>query len=420
MHREACAAAGIDAATRSHRVNTSSDVAAAPFFDAGTAATFEALHPWLPSRVSEDIELLLLNAAPDMTLGLRDFLRDPDGTVVIHVRLEDMYEFAYLNSIARSQSGLSAVCGSGKHDWLGPAFYQQRGGAAAVAAANPAELIEALEASAALAYEWSVPSLSYYCTVLRATRSVWRRVLVVGNSQLADSPIFKALQEEFGAVLQSGSEARDMAVLLLARQLIISGGSTFSYMAAAQGRARVIHAPHVGLMRLRSYVGGSLVTPSHFDARWVYHDIHRGAVTRVAAGFAAQAAVARSQGLTNTSVVSREWALNASFGIWKSHVEWRREPLASPLLELDSSCPVDDPDTLGARGLAIALGATSEPLPSHLVPLPRSSMPRYFLTYDELAAFYSHGPCSMYYFPGHKAGEPLNTEKPFPGHFARY
>ena len=97
------------------------------------------------------------------------------------------------------------------------------------------------------------------------------------------------------------------------------------------------------------------------------------------------------------SRVSRDWALAASSGVWSAaHVEWREQPLLLEPPKWDGTlCPGDDSEGVGARGLARALGVREPPfLPTKDLPVPL-----FFLTYEELKAFYRRPACARFFFP---------------------
>ena len=405
-HREACAQAGMLLLAKAQEEVAATETPAKALakqppppllppqslaLELAVDTVLEGLHPWLASQLEEEVQLLLRRTHARMTPQLRAFLAHPERTIVLHMRLGDQYRKA-LHDAQQRGAGIQRGTRTDALDWLGERLFPSD---TEVNVPQQTHL-DMLEGNAARV-DLVMPPLSYYTTVLRATVRAWDSVLVVGDASLASNPVFRALQAEFNASLQSGSPALDMATLLLARQLVVSGGSTFSFTAAAQGRARVIHAPHAALMSLRTWTGTCFVTPSRFDARWVFHDVFRAGVRRVARGFAAQAAAARAEGLAADAVVTRAWALNASAGEWKEHVEFRRQPLAYTPPQWDEGCPGDAPG-VGARGLARALGLpepAGEPGPAQA-----ATVPLYFLTFEELVGYYRRPACSDYFFPG--------------------
>ena len=404
-HREACAQAGVLLRQLSESTDTAAAAAAAPL---ALATALEGLHPWLPTAVRQHAQQLLAGTHPQLTPSLAACLAQAERCIVLHVRLDDLYAGSQAAAGARGAQGMQA----GSPDWLGGEQPPPAPGEAAAAAAGPPSpraQLEMLEGSAAGLRNTPAP-LSYYQAVLRATRGAWDVALVVGDASLQANPLFHALAGEFNATLQSGSASLDMAVLLLARQLVVAGGSTFSFVAAAQGRARAVHAPHMGLLLTQPWSGASqscMLTPSALDARWVFHDVFRASVRRVARGLAAQAAQAAQEGLGPASSVSRQWALQASGGVWAEHLEWRVQPLAQPLPQWDSSCPEDAPEGQhGRAGLEFALGSTAAPEDAggegSAAPLdsaaPPAAMPLYFLTFQELVRYYRNPACSRYFF----------------------
>jgi len=319
--------------------------------------------------------------------------------------MDDLYPQLIKRASFRNRHGRPASVGESSKlpiEWLGGVD-----GAAPVEPLEgllPQYQLEALEAMAAESFSLdgslmgSAP-LSYYQRVLRETRGAWDEVIVVGDTSLAQAPLFLELFKEFNASFQSGSPSLDIAVLMLARQLILSSGSTFSFSAAALGRARVIHAPHVaGLMHVHPSSMGCFVTPSALDDRWVYHDVFRAGLGRVVRGYKQQIKAAQLEGLTQSTRVTRDWALEASKGVWTDHLEWLQQPLANPLPSWDDECPEDDPDELGAEGLARALG-NPPPITPQDQSSKRKSMPLYFLTYHELVQYYRTPACMRFLMP---------------------
>ena len=422
QHREACALAGV----RLHEealqgASGSASAGASSAMDAAVAAVLEGLHPWLPSQLVAEVENLLRERGERgggaLPAGLRDLVRSPERTMVIHIRGGDHYRAALHDAMARGAAGITPTGGAFDADWLGPLLLLS--GAIEPPGDSEAHL-EMLEANAARAGALVIPPLSYFQGVLRGTRAAWDSVLVVGDASLAGGPLLAALVREFNATLAAGSVASDLAALLLARQLVVAGASTFSFMAAAMGRARVIHAPHAALLSARTWTGTCLLTPAQFDARWVFHDAFRGAVRRVAAGYAAQAAAAAREGLAAEAAVSSEWALRASGGAWRARAEFWRQPQLYQAPAWSSACPGDDAAGSG-RGLARALGgaaAAAAPDPSaggwgaesaaeaaaaaaDLAAGGNLSVPLGFLTYRQVVGYYRNPACSRYFYPGY-------------------
>lgn len=405
-HREACAQAGVKMladATFNVQTNSEDDTAvtedSSSEVDAAVTTVLEGMHPWLASQLVSEVQGLLRGKHPRMSAGLRALVADPERTIVIHIRVGDSYRMAFHEAFLRGASGIVRRGGSGDLSWLGPMLFVS-GRIDEKNSVPASQHLEMLEGNAAIAGGIATPPLSYYQTILRGTREAWDTVIVVGDSSLEYLPLFTALQEEFGAILQTGYPALDMATLILARQLVISGGSTFSFMAAAQGRARVIHAPHLSLMSTRTWTGTCFITPHAYDPRWVFHDVFRAAVRRVARGFAAQSAAARKEGLAEDAVVSRDWALSASAGVWQEHVEFRRQPLLFNPPVWDDNCPADAEGN--GKGYARALGISEEvDGDSDSDADLNDPMPLYFLTYKQLVDYYRRPACSRFFFPSY-------------------
>ena len=425
-HREACAAAGTRLMQQQHqqqqqRGNT----------DPALVTSMEALHPWLPTGVRSVAEGILSGTHPAaQSPGLQGLRRNPERTIVLHIRLDDVYRGNMDDALERTWHGIDRTVDQwGAHrerDWLGmtpPVAHVD------VSHFPAGQVLEMQEGTAARLTPNTAP-FSYYATLLRATREAWDEVLVVGDSTLASTALFQALQREFNASMQTSSADVDFATLVLARQLVLSGASTFSFSAAMMGRARVIHAPHAGTLGVHSAAQMTcFLTPGALDPRWVYHDIYRAAVRRLAGGFDAQAAAARAEGLHAASEVTREWALKASAGQWRDgHVEWRRFPLGHARVEWQAihseGCPEDD-EELGTRGLARALGRLGAGALGYEEEGEGGGegegergrgrrAPLYFLTHEELVDYYRIPACFKYFYPAKAHVYSFEDKKPVP------
>jgi hypothetical protein len=373
-HREACARTGISALARASEKGEGA-------VDAGITTSLEALHPWLPSNVFREAEVFLRGGLgwphPRFLLG-----PNPERTIVLHVRLGDMFGKAVLNGYSRSLKGNPGALGEdGSFAWVvdeaSPPSSSPSGDGGASLPANfstlpPSHVLELLEGDAGRV-GWTVAPYSFYASVLRSTRGGWDRCVVVVAESQAGNPLVRALVEEFGAEVFSGTLAQDMALLALARQLVVSV-STFAFSAAAMGRARVVHAPHMGGFLVKNMDTRCLLPPPLLDPRWVFYDVFGAAVDRIARGFTAQ----REGGSTSgSSSMDRGTAVRVmqGAGVWtEGHVEWRQQPQA-PMPVKGPGCP-----PRGGSG-ALAQDGTLRPL-----------------SYDQLAAFYREQDCSKYYF----------------------
>ena len=416
VHREACAAAGAALAAEAGGAPEGAPLRGQ--LEALSQQTaLEGLHPWLsagmlPERPGiRDMVRLVLDGSHALTPALRVLVAHPERTIVVHLRMDEVYQATLRDARARALEGLAR--GGGNDEWLGGIHLAgARWADAAPPEETDAQRLDMLEASAARADLVTQP-LSFFTRVLRATRAAWDHVVIVGDPSLRSNPIFASLQAEFGALLQCVDVVTDFTALLLARQLVLSGASTFTFSAAALGRARVIHAPHVGYLSVRAHnmnAGSCLIPPDRFDERWVFHDVFRRAVRRAARVFAAQAAAARREGLAHDAVVDRAWAERVTREALPEvlHVEWKRAPLA-PLPVWDDACPGDaDEGVDGARGLAAALGKQPPPPPPVRgaagggAPDP---VPLFFLTYQELVGLYRRKECTPYFFPSFERDE---------------
>jgi hypothetical protein len=374
------------------------------------------LHPWAPAGVRRLAVAALgatasaaaaaaAAAAAKLPAGLLAVAAHPSDTLVVHARLGDM------SAMAWQEVGANAREGHGG-DWRGrsgagwawvperfphyryPAFpdcdklrlepaYGSGGGGG-----GGGDMVAALEVDVARTGGFVVSPLSFYEAVIEGTRGGrggWARVVVLTEACSADHPIVRALVARYGAVVQSGSVAEDFATLALAREVVVSG-STFSFMAAALGRARAIHAPYAGSFALvGAHAGQCLAPPPALDARWVFHDVYRRAVDAVDA------------------------ALRGGGG---EAARWlpRRAPAGAALPpQRPAGCPASGaPAAVGDAHAWVRKGAPPPPPPPPSAANARQgagrgaakkAVPYYFLTWEQLAGFYRNPECGGYYYP---------------------
>jgi hypothetical protein len=233
-------------------------------------------------------------------------------------------------------------------------------------------MLAALELDVARLGGFVVSPLSFYEAVLAAVQP--RQLLVLTEPCSSDHPIVRALQSSHGAVLQAGSVAEDLATLVLARQLAISG-STFSFMAALMGRAAAVHVPYAGSLSLIGAHNAQCLTPSSaMDSRFVYHDVYRRAVDSIAELFQLQQAQALAQEAQQGQAQAQPAAAEPkSLG---ARFAWRTDPKA-PLPQRPAACP----------------------------PSSAAGVPYYSLSFQQLADFYHNPACSSYYYPPQSEAE---------------
>ena len=313
--------------------------------------------------------------APLLPPGLRAVAADPEGTLVIHARLGDMSAMAWQEALANAAAGHDATwdeaAGGAGWQWVQERFPGYRypqypdcdklAGEAAYSDAGGAGMLEALEWDAARLGGFVVSPLSFYAGVIEGSAAAagapWRSIVVLTEPCSVSHPIVRALVARYGAAVQAGSVAEDLATMALARTLVISS-STFSLMAALLGRARAIHVPYAGSFSLRSSHNRQCLTPSaRLDPRFVFHDVYRRAVDAAAAALGSGAAARGREG---------QWL-------------WRAEghgalPVRPP------SCPPSNASLPGGLGYG-------------------------FLSWAALEGFYHRPGCAAYYYPPRDAAE---------------
>lgn len=387
VHRSACAAAGIAASEEVRnvaRVGGEAGTADGAAFHAAHAAaellreaafnaSSEALHPWTPEPYRLEYEALLRGTAAFVDDDMLAFVRDPERTVVIHMRFGDVER-----DIMREMAWRKAH-GSNWGDWGEIHIPRTQ----SMQAEDDATALDVREFTAATPFA-ALPPMSFYTAILDATRSRWDRVLLVMEASGLGNPIVRALMDRYGAVPLVERLDRAMATLLLARVLILST-STFSFAAALYGRARVIHAPYMGAFHFSPAGLRCLLPFSELDSRWVFHDVFRTGVERFAREYATQALHARAAGVRADADVSAPAGL----------IVWRRRPLV-PLPMRSPSCPAT---TTKRHGEAFALAMGGAPPPLDGVLAATTEMPVYFLSFRQLASFHTRLDCADYYMP---------------------
>lgn len=292
-----------------------------------------APHPWLPPALRRVYTRFLAGGGGGGDSGSwpppsHPLLRDAEGTLVLHVRLDDLARYSLQQSFMRAQGPpplAERAAGDAQRErdeWRGridapaPAHFSAALAAAAAAGSLPAlaaslglpPLLEQLEENAAMDMIPVIP-LSYYRAVARGVRA--RQVLIVTDTGNAAHPLVVALVAEFNATVQTRGVVEDMATLMAARTLVATP-STFALMAALLGRATTVHWPHAGAGALAKSFASCLF-PATADAsadagealppqqrqeqqqlpRFVVHDVLRAAVARIST--ADPAAAARMQ-----------------------------------------------------------------------------------------------------------------------------
>lgn len=265
-------------------------------------------HPWLP-RTLRDATASFFGSRGSSHGGATPWppdshplVHDPDGTLVVHVRLDDLAVFsleqAYLRRMGPPPLPGSHASARLATEWahhidgpLPPEFSQALAAAAtagelsAFAARYQLEdLLQLLERDVTTNFFTALP-LSFYRAVIRGSAAarggVWRNVLLVTDALSKKHPLVLALVEEFGAIVQSEGVVEDMATLLAARELV-AASSTFSFMAALLGRAHTVHWPHAGTGSLRPFqdIKSSCLVPTvpALSHRFIVHDALRAGV----------------------------------------------------------------------------------------------------------------------------------------------
>ncbi len=266
-------------------------------------------HPWLPRALRDATAGFFGSRGSSHGLPTtawppdsHPLMRDPNGTLVVHVRLDDFSIFsleqAYLRRVGPPPLPGSAASARLATEWSHhidgplPLEFSQDLAAAAVAEELPAfaaryqlkDLLQLLEHDVTMNFFTALP-LSYYRAVIRGSAAArggaWRTVLLVTDALSKKHPLVLALAEEFGAIAQSEGVVEDMATLLAARELV-AASSTFSFMAALLGRAHVVHWPHAGTGSLRPFqdIKSSCLVPTvpALAHRFIVHDALRAGV----------------------------------------------------------------------------------------------------------------------------------------------
>ena len=411
VQREACAAAGVAAgkealvleeriaaaeavagedATRGASAlekNYEDRAAAAWLRAASFNATKKAVNVWTPEPYRIESEALLQGTAAFVEDDIKDFIRDPERTVVIHIRLGDQWAGTERSMAQRRLVGHNRHLGASDWGWV---LEFAPNNPKAMPEMISSVVLRQLETSAASIY--GMPPLSFYTSILDATRGTWDRVLIVTETLGLSHPVVQALIEKYDAFVHIDTIERAMSLLILARTVILSP-STFSFVAAALGRARVIHAPYVGPFWFNSANSQCLLPCSGLDPRWVFHDVFRGAVDKVHRDFVAQTAAVlkRDPAATVDFEETRGTAPDDGIPMWRVHPLW-------PLPVRPPTCPRSVADKLGSM-LAFARGEEG-PYTSSVVEYDDGDMPVYFLSFDQLAGFHRRLDCNEFYAPG--------------------
>lgn len=387
-----------------------------------TLAYTSALHPWLPAQIRAEAEALLDGTAPNVAPPLAHFLSHLATTVVVHLRLGDVWDGNWEEMMTRGVFGQpewGAHVGP-KWRWVPVADGGGYRHKPPLADIPTEEVLQRMETQAAVD-GWAVPPLSFYTTVLDAIMGkVVDSLLIVCEWEEAikgPHPFISSLRERyagegkpFAVGVTSSTEARDFTTLLLAQHLILSP-STFSWSAAAQGAARVVHAPIMGTFMLTQYEFGQCLPPfAELDPRWVFHNVYRAAVDRVAADYMGQREAFKARHGFVGEVTSADASLEVIGGFSNSSAtgyEWRRFPLR-PLPKKGPLCPPSSGVAHGealvrALGGEVGLeGGTVQSAPLTFLSSegkgPQQEVhPYYFLSYRQLLAHHENLDCQQFY-----------------------
>ena len=292
-------------------------------FSRGSAAL---LHPWLPSAVSDvysrflgDVDGGHAGAWPPPSHPL---VRDANGTLVLHIRLEDLAVYSIEQCAKRRQHEEWQKVGDAARlsfSWRGkieadmpPDFSAALRNAAAAgtlpafaAMAGLPPLLEMLEEEVVVDWFVALP-LSFYRAVIEGSGppggGAWRAILLITDAASVGHPLVRALVETYGALVQARSVIDDFATLMAAHELVIPP-STLSFMAALLGRARTVHWAHAGTggANIKEWGSGCLLpaalqgaASAPHAARFVFHDVLRAGITAIARKHSTDAA--RMQG----------------------------------------------------------------------------------------------------------------------------
>ncbi len=420
-HREVCALSGL--VGREEEKSKLLEGGSKPLPKSpSTLAYTSALHPWLPSQLRAEAEALLDGTAPNVAPPLAHFLSHLASTVVVHLRLGDVWDGNWEEMMTRGVFGQpewGAHVGP-KWRWVpvaDPGGYRHKPSLADIPIE---EVLQRMETQAAVD-GWAVPPLSFYTSVLDAIMGkVVDSLLIVcewDESKKGPHPYISSLKaryagggKPFTVGVTSGTEVRDFTTLLLAQHLILSP-STFSWSAAAQGAARVVHAPIMGTFMLTQYEFGQCLPPfAELDSRWVYHDVYRAAVDKVAEDYMGQSEAFKVRhGIVGTSGSESLEVLGGYENSSASGYEWRRFPLRL-LPKKGPRCP---PSSGAVHGESLARvlgegkvgieGGTVQSAPLTYViseggKEPQQEVhPYYFLSYRQLLAYHENLDCQQFY-----------------------
>jgi len=281
------------------------------------------LHPWLPPAVREVYSRFLGGGMGGRSPGAwpppsHPLMRDANGTLVLHLRLDDLATYSIEQSAKWRQRPEWYTVGDAARifsAWRGrvdagmPAAYSgallNAASAGALpdfaAAAGLPPLVDIIEDEVVL--DWFVtPPLSFFRAVIEGSGppggGAWRTVLIVTDSGSVGHPLVRALVETYGALVQARSVTEDFATLMAARELAIPP-STFSFMAALLGRAHTVHWVHAGTggANIKEWGSGCLLpaalpgaASAALAARFVFHDVLRAGITAIARNHPADAA----------------------------------------------------------------------------------------------------------------------------------
>jgi hypothetical protein len=129
-HREACAVAGIALQAEADAAPAGTTLRA-QLESLSFQTNLESLHPWIsagapPERLGiRDAVKLLLDGSLAVTPALRALIAHPERTIVVHIRLDEVYRYTLRGARARARDGLGR--GGGDEEWLGNIWHLASG-----------------------------------------------------------------------------------------------------------------------------------------------------------------------------------------------------------------------------------------------------------------------------------------------------
>ena len=190
------------------------------------------IHPWVPDGVRDEATYLLdlsrklqratnkiddtikldsvlspveVQQVKEFPPGLLDMLIDPEGTIVIHLRIGDMWENAVRQSMARAARKHRVSLPEWSWLMVEENYYDVRPpegpGPWNIANHAPPDIqIAFLEYNAATNW-FSVPPFSYFEAILEGTRGEWRKVHIVTEWASAHMALVTNLRDRYNATV---------------------------------------------------------------------------------------------------------------------------------------------------------------------------------------------------------------------------